>query len=254
MVRAIRSYLRAGSLPVGKFELRWSVARRGASQNGAAQGKGVPSLSGGGHKLHFGPGPGWVKPDADWVTIDIDPERGDIAMDFRDYRSLPLPDGSVTAIYASHTFEHISIFTIGEVLADCHRVLAPGGRMRIIVPDAGESVRQYLERNENFPLFVRRREKAKRFYGEDYTIFECMKEDFISRSNQEFLLGSDRLAHQNAWDFESLARSLARAGFDPGKIERSDFRSSATPDFAFEGSYDSEANERDRSLYVEVEK
>jgi hypothetical protein len=68
---------------------------------------------------------------------------------------------------------------------------------------------------------------------------------------QSDLLG-ERLAHQNAWDFESLSTDLVRAGFEPTQIRRSDLRDVGSPAFAFEGSYPSEANERERSLYVEA--
>ena len=245
------AFWRAGTLPLGPFQLRWAFARRtDASARRPHQRLQAGTL----YKLHFGPGAGWKKPSDDWLTIDIDPQRGDIVMDFREYAGLPLPDASVSAIYASHTFEHVSIFTIPAVLKDCYRVLTRGGRMRVVVPDARESMQQYFNGNAEFPLFARRRKKARAIYGEDYTLFECLKEDFLSRSNQELLMGQDQLAHQNAWDFESFARSLGRCGFDESHVKRSTFRGSAFDDFAFEGSYPSEANEEDRSLYIEVTK
>jgi len=245
------NFLRAGTLPLGPFQLRWAFGRRTDSTGRRAP---VQLETGRIYKLHFGPGAGWSKPSDDWLTVDIDPQRGDIVMDFRNYEGLPLPDESVDAIYASHTFEHVSLFTIPALLMDCHRVLVAGGRLRAVVPDARESIQQYLRGNLEFPLFARRRDKAARLYGEEYTLFECMKEDFLSRSNQEVLMGQNQRAHQNAWDFESFARTLARVGFEERRVKRSDFQASEFADFAFEGTYPSEANERDRSLYVEVTK
>jgi predicted SAM-dependent methyltransferase len=59
-------------------------------------------------------------------------------------KRLPFPDSSVSCIYSSHTFEH---FTYEESLAvarECFRVLRPGGILRIVVPDLGIMVRDYL--------------------------------------------------------------------------------------------------------------
>jgi hypothetical protein len=81
--------------------------------------------------------------------------------------------------------------------------------------------------------------------------------EFISRGLEEGLVRDqvpDQLAHQNAWDFESLVASLIRAGFDALKVERSKVCGSQCPFFAFEGTYPSEANEDYRSLYVEAGK
>lgn len=205
------------------------------------------------YKIHFGPGAGWTKPDDKWLSVDVDPDRGDIIVDFHEYSALPLGEATVEAIYASHTFEHISIYRIMEVMRDCYRLLRPGGILRIVVPDPVASIEQYVRGNAEFPLFQRRREKAKKLYGEDWTLFECLKGDFISMNSQPDLLG-EKLAHQNAWDFEAMRASLVRAGFDKNQVVRMDFKKIGSPDFAFEGTYPSEANEADRSLYVEAKK
>jgi hypothetical protein len=86
----------------------------------------------------------------------------------------------------------------------------------------------------------------------DYTLFDCLREDFLSRSSQPQLLGQRALAHQNAWDFAAIKTDLLRAGFS--QVERRQFREVGTPDFSFEGTYRSQANRTDRSLYVEAVK
>ena len=82
--------------------------------------------------------------------------------------------------------------------------------------------------------------------------FECLKADFISKSGQENLLSSTGLAHQNAWDFETMREQLLRCGFS--RVNRSGFKQSEFDCFDFEGSYESEANHEYRSLYVEAVK
>ena len=45
---------------------------------------------------------------------------------------LPFEDGAVGEIWALHFLEHID--NVVELLGECHRVLAPGGVMNIVVP------------------------------------------------------------------------------------------------------------------------
>jgi hypothetical protein len=82
--------------------------------------------------------------------------------------------------------------------------------MRLILPDVEKSIMEYVKKNAEFDLFKRRTKRAKHL--KDYTMFDCLREDFLSRSGQP-ILGDRALAHQNAWDFESIRRDLLTAGF-----------------------------------------
>ena len=157
-------------------------------------------------------------------------------------------------MYGSHVFEHISIFKSQHVFDEIYRVLQQGGIFRLVLPDAEKSIREYVAGNSDFQLFERRKRTAKQKRGIEYTTFECMREDFLSRNGQVGLLGRDTLAHQNAWDFATIRAHLERAGFDADRVVNTEFQKSSSTDFAFEGTYPSEANEDYRSLYVEVVK
>jgi predicted SAM-dependent methyltransferase len=50
---------------------------------------------------------------------------------------------SVTLIYASHILEHFGRHEVEGVLKEWHRVLAPGGKLRIAVPDFSAVVDLY---------------------------------------------------------------------------------------------------------------
>ncbi len=206
------------------------------------------------YKLNFGPGPNWIRPDNSWLTVDVEPDWGDIVVNFQQFEYLPLEDNSCLGVYGSHVFEHTSIYKSPLIFMEIYRVLCKKGVLRIIIPDAEKSIREYLAKNTEFPLFKRRRERAKTIYGLDYTLFECMMEDFISKSGQPHVLGNQSLAHQNAWDYETLCVQLVRAGFDINKIKKMAFMESEVDFFDFEGTYTSEANQHDRSLYVEATK
>ena len=207
------------------------------------------------YKLHFGQGAQWKKPSPEWLTVDIDPARADILLDFNKITEIPLPDNSVSCIYGSHVFEHMSIFAAPVVFSECFRVLVPGGLFRLVLPDVRKSIEEYMKGNIDFPLFRKRIDFAKKRFGYDeFTIFEALKGDFLSPTGQPDLLGETGLAHQNAWDYESIVCDLGRAGFSPGKIKKMGFRETDYLDFSFEGTYPSEANEEYRSLYIEARK
>lgn len=48
---------------------------------------------------------------------------------------LPWGDGEASAIYTSHTLEHLNKEDGSALVHEAHRVLSPGGILRIIVPD-----------------------------------------------------------------------------------------------------------------------
>ncbi len=199
-------------------------------------------------KLHFGPGPNWKKPDQSWFIIDIEPEWADLVMDINKITSLPFLNGQIDCIYASHFFEHVSIFKSPLLMKECYRVLKKDGILRIIIPDVLKTIAMYMSDAKDYKLFERRRAKAK-----DYTLFECLRSDFISVTGQPHIFGNDAIAHQNAWDYATLERDLIRAGFELGDVYKMGFQRSMKPDqFKFEGTYESEANEDYRSLYVEA--
>ncbi len=82
-------------------------------------------------RLHLGCGsivlPGWVNIDriarVPGVVTDIDPT------------TLPYADGSVAEVLSEHVFEHFSFAEEGLVWLELARVLRPGARLTIEVPD-----------------------------------------------------------------------------------------------------------------------
>ena len=78
---------------------------------------------------------------AGWTIIN--PVPGPHVDILGDHRELGrFADGSVDEIYASHVLEHLPVFL--EALAQMQRVLAPGGRLRVAVPDLAQLARLYL--------------------------------------------------------------------------------------------------------------
>ena len=58
---------------------------------------------------------------------------------------LPLPSGKAELVYATHFLEHIPRRDVHNFLFECHRVLMPGGVIRLVMPDLEEMARSYLK-------------------------------------------------------------------------------------------------------------
>jgi len=65
---------------------------------------------------------------------------------------LEYADDSIEEIYASHVLEHFSYHNAADVLAEWVRVLKPGGRVRIAVPDFDWVVKQYVSQSDKFNI------------------------------------------------------------------------------------------------------
>lgn len=59
-------------------------------------------------------------------------------------KPLPFAGNAVSAIYGSHVLEHLYLADALRLLEECKRVLAPGGVIRLVVPDLHSMVKTYL--------------------------------------------------------------------------------------------------------------
>ncbi len=68
-------------------------------------------------------------------------------------KPLPFKDNTFSAVYASHVLEHLYLVEARQLLAECRRVVKPGGVIRIVVPDLHSMVVDYLrgESGDNCP-------------------------------------------------------------------------------------------------------
>ena len=78
----------------------------------------------------------------EFFNMDIDPHPGvDIVGDVSDLSRFA--DASIPAIYASHVIEHFEYHRTLAVLKEWARVLEPGGKLYIAVPDFERAVQIY---------------------------------------------------------------------------------------------------------------
>jgi predicted SAM-dependent methyltransferase len=81
-------------------------------------------------RLHIG---GQVRADG-WTVVDVQPGAVvDIVASCVDLGVIA--DASVSEVYASHVLEHLGFREVPRALSEWHRVLEPGGRVSISVPD-----------------------------------------------------------------------------------------------------------------------
>ena len=82
-------------------------------------------------QLHLG---GWETKEG-WLIVNVEDRPGvDVQSSVTDLSMFP--DGSAVEIYASHVYEHLGYNDeLPRALNEAHRVLMPGGRLRISVPD-----------------------------------------------------------------------------------------------------------------------
>lgn len=88
--------------------------------------------------LHLGSGPERLP---GWINVDLY-FPAELCLDLT--RPLPLPDACVDAVYSQHFFEHIDLEAGARLIAQCARVLRPGGWLRISTPDLEGHARVYL--------------------------------------------------------------------------------------------------------------
>jgi len=138
-------------------------------------------------KLHIG----GQEPHPDWKILDVEPRpEVDYVANASDLSQLE--SNSVEAIYASHVLEHFYYALNNELLntlREWHRVLQPGGKLLISVPDLKTLCWLYL--NPNL-LPLERHHIMRIIFGGQTNIYDV---------------------HKVGFDFEVLSLYLEEAGF-----------------------------------------
>ncbi len=130
-----------------------------------------------------------------WTTIDVAPDC-DIYQNLAN--GIPFPNATVQNIYSSHFFEHLTFQQAQQMLNECLRVMVPGGKFSICVPNA----RIYLEAYfKELPLdrtqFLQYEPAYNRTTKIDYV-------NYIAYMNED---------HKYMFDEENLVHLLEQRGF-----------------------------------------
>ena len=171
---------------------------------------GQPSTAGE-TRLHIGCGKGLLE---GWVNIDVHPAP----LSMNVMWGLPFADGSVQFIFVSHLLEHLFFpRDVLPFLAELRRVLAPGGVVRLVVPDVQQCIEAYQSADAAF--FASRRETWS-WWPENPTRLE----DFLAYAGAGPEPAHSFEAHKFGYDFETLRKMLEQSGFHD--VVRSEYMAS----------------------------
>jgi hypothetical protein len=136
-------------------------------------------------------------------------------------KGLPLPNGSVKRLYASHVIEHLSYDDAIKSIAHCFALLAPGGIFRLIVPDLQARAIRYVDKAaKNDPA-------ASAQFLDTTMLGQRSRPRGMVALLQRALGGGE---HLWMWDQAAMTATLAAAGFSD--IRRCNFNDSDDPAFA----------------------
>jgi SAM-dependent methyltransferase len=82
-----------------------------------------------------------------WVNLDYTPVSPAV-IQANLLGRLPLDNAVADVVYSSHFLEHIPRRRVAGFLAECFRVMKPGGRIRLVLPDLDELCREYLRQRD----------------------------------------------------------------------------------------------------------
>ncbi len=116
-------------------------------------------------------------------------------------RGLPIADGSVQGLYASHVLEHLSLADFRVALANSFKLLAPGGVFRLIVPDLRERARRYVASSTP--------DAASHFMVSTHLGHVARPKGLLA--SIKAMLGNSN--HLWMWDEEAMTEELHKAGF-----------------------------------------
>ena len=122
---------------------------------------------------------------------------------------MPLPVNLFKEVFAEHTLEHFEFEDeLKPLLAECWRVLRPGGIIRLSVPDAAAALYAYV--NEDSEYF-----QAVRHYHPDWAVTWMLQLSFMFNQNGQ---------HKFGCDAETMRIALESVGFEGVATRPSDPR------------------------------
>ncbi len=149
-------------------------------------------------------GSGRKKGTNGWTTIDVVPGC-DMYCNLA--KGIPFPDASVQNIYSSHFLEHLTYQQTQTLLRECLRVMVPGGRFSICVPNA----RIYLEAYITGLPF-----DEEKFLKYELGFNRTTKIDYVN------YIAYMNVDHKYMFDEENLVHILEKSGFREVRIRSFD--------------------------------
>lgn len=134
-----------------------------------------------------------------WANLDANPERNaEIVADATEHLR-GCEAGRYDEIYAGHVIEHMAQEDALAFIRECYRVLPPGGKLGIVVPDTREIFRRYV---------TGAIDSLEQPQGRWWKIAD------LDTLNAWFIYSTIQDSHhQWMWDKDTLTRAMTDAGF-----------------------------------------
>jgi predicted SAM-dependent methyltransferase len=146
-------------------------------------------------KLNIGCGP---HTKAGWLNIDLLSPEVELALDMRE--PMPFGDNSAIVIYSEHFLEHLDYpRPATRFLNECRRILKPGGKFSVGVPDTEWPLKAYVGPDDDGYFAY-----SKAMWLPEWC--QTRMDDINYHFRQEG-------EHRFAYDYETLHRVLMEAGF-----------------------------------------
>lgn len=153
------------------------------------------------HSIRINLGSGHWKLEG-WVNVDIDPEsRPEVLADLS--VGLPFRDGCAAFMHTEDFIDQLDIEGAARFLRECHRILGPGGVIRVLTPDVEKLCAMYLNEPGALKALWREHVGVPLMYG---TAGEIVN------------MGMRFAGHTFLYDAETLGQLAADCGFKARQV------------------------------------
>ena len=148
-------------------------------------------------KLHLGAGPG--SPPG-WLSTDVTRSETVVYLDATE--EFPIADRAFDYVFSEHMIEHMPWQSGLAMLKECHRILKPGGTIRVATPDLAVLLGLYgAERDPRGERYIR------------WIVDRCLPEPRAYKASFVINNAFRSWGHQFLYDAELLEMALRDAGF-----------------------------------------
>lgn len=155
-----------------------------------------------------------------FVNVDLMWKPGVLVWDISRIAREPLPfaDGTFKGVFTEHCLEHVDFDAAWDNLREYHRLLKPGGTLRVVVPDGEIYIDGWIANRAGRPVelpYARERKEAT----------PMISINRIARLHHSFLYDHETLAYMmREVGFKDIRKEKFRSGRDPRLLQDSDYR------------------------------
>jgi predicted SAM-dependent methyltransferase len=137
-----------------------------------------------------------------WVNVDLDAGSApEVCADLS--AGLPFQTGVADLMHSEDFIDQLEIEQAADFFRECHRILKPGGVLRVLTPDLEQLARLYLHDPERLAALW------SEFVGEPL---------LLETPGEIFNMGMRFAGHTFLYDGDSFTTLLSQCGFDARRV------------------------------------